>query len=270
MAKLDYEPKILDNQIVRDGLCAVSTLSKNPASKGLYFIVGGVATQSYLPSSCRRPTSDIDLAILKPLNFERFKNFSKTVYEYLGDNKYEVENRKAQRAFCIDYSKDGQRYFIEFSRHSEDSIENKAMNLEREKANSRNKIIEGTTLTCTVACPEDIIAPKLARSVNSLTRNPAFEKYVARMNDLSDEEIKKNLKAISELRAHAIDNIGDVRDAELLRFVSDLYDTRLLSELSGVNLDYFKKSANCWHALSKKTFERDLVSRAVLPDELIF
>ena len=88
MEKLNSFAKTIDDKIVKDGLCAVATLDDSPDTKGLYFLVGGVATQSYIPSSCRRSTSDIDLAILRPLNYEEFKHLTKNITSYLQDNGY--------------------------------------------------------------------------------------------------------------------------------------------------------------------------------------
>ena len=105
--------------------------------------------------------------------------------------------------------------------------------------NAKRKIIEGTNKTLIVSSPEDIIVPKLVRSVNSLRRTPLFEGYTSSMKCLSEEEIRSNLVAIAELRDEAMLNPGDLERSELLRFVSDLYDIRLLSELGGINEDYF-------------------------------
>lgn len=268
MKKLDYSPRTLDDKIIKDGSCAVAALSDNPVSRGFYFVVGGIATQSYLPSNCRRPTSDIDLAILKNLSYGDFKSFSKTVYKYLGDNGYEVEHRKAQRAFCIDFrDKVGNASFIEFARDSKKTFDGKKKMLERERANAKSKIIEGTNSTYIVASPEDIIIPKLARSASSLSRNPTFKKHLSRMQNLSDTEVKKNLKKIEDLRLEAVLNLGDIRNTEILRFVSDLYDIRLLSELAGVNNQYFQESADDWMNLKKYSGERDLIAKFLLPDK---
>jgi len=272
MAKLDYSPKTLDDKIVRDGSCAVGTLSDNSFSKGLYFVVGGIATQSYLPSNCRRPTLDLDLAILANLSYSDFKNsFSKTVCEYLCDKGYEVKTRKARRSFCIDFKDDKSNlFFIEFARNSQKTFDGKKEILKREQTNAKSKIIEGTTQNYIVASPEDIIVPKLVRSVNSLRRNPDFEKYIRKMETISEEDIKNNLKKIEDLRIEAIMSPGDIRDAEILRFVSDLYDMRLLSELAGVNKGYFKESACDWMTLTDPTSKKakDIIAKSVLPDEL--
>ena len=48
--KLNFLPRTLDESIVIDGLEAVSFL-KEPC-----YLVVGIATQSYLPTTCRRPT----------------------------------------------------------------------------------------------------------------------------------------------------------------------------------------------------------------------
>lgn len=267
MEKLDCSLRTLDDEFIKDGSCAVATLEDNPFSRGLYFVVGGIATQSYLPSSCRRPTSDIDLAVLINLSYADFKEFSKTAFEYLGDEGYDVKYRKAHRSFCIDFTnKERNIFFIEFARDSEKTFDAKKKILERERAHAKSKIIEGTASTYIVASPEDIIIPKLARSTNSLKRNDFFECYVNGMKNFSKEEIRKNLNKIRDLRLEATLEPGNVEGAEILRFVSDLYDIRLLSELAGVNNSYLKESAHDWISLNYPSFQRDLIARAVLPE----
>ena len=77
--KLRVTPKILDDKIIKDGLEGLAQLN------GLeqYFLVGGIAVQSYIPTSCRRPTSDIDTSILKPLNYRDFLDITKRVKEFM-------------------------------------------------------------------------------------------------------------------------------------------------------------------------------------------
>lgn len=267
MAKLECSPRTLDDRLIKNGSCAVATLEDNPFSRGLYFVVGGIATQSYLPSRCRRPTLDIDLAVLINLSYADFKEFSKTVFEYIRDEGYDVKYRKAHRSFCIDFiDKERNMSFIEFARDSEKTFDAKKKILERERAHAKSKIIEGTTFTYIVASPEDIIIPKLARSTNSFKRNSLFEQYVGGMKNLSEEEIRKSLKHIEDLRLEAILKPGNVESAEVLRFVSDLYDIRLLSELAGFNSSYLKESAHDWITLNYPSFQRDLIARTVLPD----
>jgi len=269
MTKLDYSPRTLDDKIIKDGSCAVATLSDNLSSRDLYFVVGGTATQSYLPTKCRRPTSDIDLAILANLSYADFKSFAKPVFEYLKDKRYEVNTRKAQRAFCIDFA-DNERNasVIEFARHSEKTYKGKEKILQRERAHAKSKIIEGTTSTYIVSSPEDIVIPKLVRSVSSLKRNKFFETRINGMKKLSEEEIASRLKEIEDLRLEALINPGDVRNAEILRFVSDLYDIRVLSELAGINIGYAKEAVHDWVSLRVPCFERDLITRSILPQGL--
>lgn len=94
MNKQDYVPRTLDSRIVKDGLRAVSLLNRLSQNGGVYIVVGGMAVQGYLPSSYRRPTSDIDISVLRPLNYEDFKLFSKDMREYLQDNNYLTETKK--------------------------------------------------------------------------------------------------------------------------------------------------------------------------------
>ena len=61
-------------------------------------------------------------------------------------------------------------------------------------------------------------------------------------------------------------NPGDLERSELLRFVSDLYDIRLLSELGGINEDYFNESVKSWDSLRAPCYERDSIARAALPE----
>ena len=50
-----------------------------------------------------------------------------------------------------------------------------------------------------------------------------------------------------------------------LRLISDTYDIRVLSELAGINVDYFYESAKDWDALSENDPERDILFNFVLP-----
>jgi len=77
--KFNFRARTLDDSVVRDGLESISVLN----GKEPYFLVGGVATQSYLPTRCRRPTSDIDFALVRPLSKPDFKEMITPVREYL-------------------------------------------------------------------------------------------------------------------------------------------------------------------------------------------
>ena len=103
MAKLDLEPKTLDDKIIKDGLCAISALAGDPYSSEHYFVVGGIAAQGYLPTRCRRGTRDIDLAVLIRLNKRDFKIFSREAKTCLDDMGYETSYRKSQSSFCLDF-----------------------------------------------------------------------------------------------------------------------------------------------------------------------
>lgn len=267
MKKISSLAKTIDDDIVKEGLCAVGTLDDSQATKGLYFLVGGVAAQSYLPSSCRRPTSDLDLAILRPLNYEDFRGFSQNPVVYLRDNGYSVNLKKASRAFYLEVQNSkGDTTIIEFSRRNQKSFDGVAERLGREFSHSRKKLVEERSSTYAVASSEDIAIPKLARSVNSFLRNPLFERDVSHRRALSDAEVKKQLRGIEKLREEAMLNLGDIRTAEELRFVSDIYDIRVLSELSGFNESYLNEAANDWNSLTNPSFERDLLVRHALPN----
>ena len=59
ISKYDVTPKTLASPIIKAGLSAVSQLEEFSHSKDNYFIVGGVAVQSYLPKEYRRHTQGI-------------------------------------------------------------------------------------------------------------------------------------------------------------------------------------------------------------------
>jgi hypothetical protein len=254
--KLKVRPLTIDDKFVRVGLKAVSTLT----DKEPYCLVGGIATQSYIPSSCRRPTSDIDFSVVKPLNYEDFKTFSKPVIEYLKDNGYFVETRQRSRAFNLEVeNKDGDKLLIEFSKRNKKSFDNSKKRLERELENSKRKRIENGEEIYVVSSPEDIVVPKLVRSINSLNRNPKFNQLLPRKVGLSDRNISSRLEKIGKYREDAMLNPTDLEFAESLRFISDIYDIEILSIVAGINLDYFKKSSKDWNVLNEDNFYKNVL-----------
>jgi hypothetical protein len=261
--KLTIQPKTLDDKIVKDGLEAVSLLN----GKEPYYLVGGIAIQSYLPSSCRRPTSDIDFSIVRPLNYADFKELIEPVSEYLKDNHYEIGTEKRSRAYALDLLNDcGDILTLEFVRRNESSFLNHKKELERHFENVKRKVLEERNSYYNVACPEDLCAPKLARSINSLIRNPYFLRYIPKdFEELSDKKISDYLDKINDLRKEAMFNPADPGLAEKLRFCSDLYDIRILSELTGLNLKYFKEAEKDWNVLSNNSKERDILINSVIP-----
>lgn len=271
MGKLIYKQRTLDDPAVRDGLSAVSTLDQARISKDLWFVVGGVATQSYLPSTCRRSTSDIDLAILRPLNYAEFKDFAKPVGEWLKDNKYNVEEKKGHNAYLLIYENPvlpGEKGVIEFARRNDQNLARISGRLEREMRNVRKKIVEGRKETYKVSSPEDIASPKMVRIVKTLANHEDFEAYLGDKSfPLTDEDVKKSLDSIESLREEAMLRIGDgdLSLAAKLRFISDIYDIRILSEVAGFNERYLLESLSAWDALKQKTAQRDEAFQKLLP-----
>lgn len=262
--KLKVEPLTIDDNLTKDGLEAIGILT----GKEPYYVVGGVATQSYLPTRCRRPTSDIDLSIVKPLVYEDFKSLSKPIEEYLLDNGYQVQTSKHQRAFNLEVEdKEGRQLLIEFSRRNAQSFEHSKKKLERELANSKRKIVEARNSTYITACSEDIIVPKLARSINGLIRNSSLKDYLPLKNvNISEAYIQERLTLIKKLREQSMSNNTNMQFFDELKFVSDLFDIRILSELVGINVDYFNKSAQDWtNAFSHDTLEKTLLFDLLLP-----
>ena len=258
--KLSFVPRTLDDYMVRDGLEAASLLDKQ-------YLVGGIATQSYLPTICRRPTSDIDFSVVRPLSYRDFKSMIKIVREYLHDKGYTTETKKHSRSYALNVLKlEEEGLCLEFSRRNKQSFENREKRLERELENAKSKIIEGRETTYKVCCVEDIAVPKLVRSIGSLKRNPHFFKYISgEIDPLTDEIVERQLKNISEIREEAMINLPNPELAEKLRFVSDLYDIRILSEITGFNEKYFAEVGEEWDTFKNPSEARERLVKAVLP-----
>lgn len=258
--KLNFIPRTLDDDMVRDGLEAVSLLDDQ-------YLVGGIATQSYLPTSCRRPTSDVDFSVVRPLNYGDFKSMIAIVREYLHDKGYTTETKKRSRAYSLDVScLKGEGLCLEFARRNIQNFEKRRKHLEREFENANSKIVEGRESTYKVCRVEDIAIPKFVRSIGSLGRNPHFFNYISReFGPLTDEEVKRQLEKISEIREEATINLPNPELAEKLRFVSDLYDIRMLSELTGFNEKYFAEVGKEWDVFNEPSTAREKLVKAVLP-----
>lgn len=259
--KLNFVSRTLDDHIVRDGLEAVSFLNEP------YYLVGGIATQSYIPTSCRRSTSDIDFSVVRPLNYKDFKSMVTDVRENLHDKSYTTETKKRSSAYSLDvFSPDGEGLCLEFARRNAKNFEKNRKKLEREFEHANNKIIEGREATYKVCSVEDIAVPKLVRSIGSLRRNPYFFGYISgEIGPLTEEGVKRQLKKIDELREEALINLPNPELAEKLRFVSDLYDVRILSEIAGFNEKYLSEIGEEWDVFNNPSEAREKLVKAVLP-----
>lgn len=267
MKKLELPYRTLDEQIVKDGLTAVAHLEDASLSRGNYIVVGGVAVQSYLPTNCRRPTADLDLAVGMPLTYEGFKAFSAPVAEYMQDQGYKCSTRKGSRAFGVFVQEEGagSSLLIEFGKHNKKSFRTFESIIDREIENSRRKRAEGGDVFYSVAAPEDIAVPKLVRVVNSFKRTPRFTSELDRFSQaLSDDDVARLLEYLDEKRQNALYELGNPELAEELRVCSDLYDVRLLSELVGFNNPYLVESIHAWDTLGEQSRERDMVVDALL------
>ena len=50
-----------------------------------------------------------------------------------------------------------------------------------------------------------------------------------------------------------------------LKFISDIFDIRVLSEVAGINVKYFEASKRDWNALSGNIPELDILFNLTLP-----
>ena len=265
--KFDLKAMTLDGGVVKDGLEAVSILNGIEP----YFLVGGVASQSYLPTKCRRPTFDIDFALVRPLSKPDFRKMIVPVRECLSDRGYEtMPKTNRSRSFALylskSYDEGEDSLCLEFMRKNKTNFKKHRDRLEREYNNTKKKIIEGRKTTYRVSSPEDIAVPKLVRLINSVKRNPKFiQQILPQLESLSDETIEKKKEMIDAIRSEAVLNPRDLYLAEKLRFVSDIYDIRMLSELTGFNPEYFTRAEQDWHDIEQNQELRERIFLATLP-----
>tara|TARA_Y100000310_G_scaffold265937_1_gene277204 strand:- start:483 stop:1298 length:816 start_codon:yes stop_codon:yes gene_type:complete len=259
--KYTFNARTLDDDVIRDGLEAVSHL-KEP-----HYLVGGIATQSYLPTTCRRPTSDVDFSVVRPLNYSDFKSMVSNVKEFLCDMGYTAETKKRSRSYSLDvFDSNNEGLCLEFARRNNQNFKRNKEKLERELEQSNSKIIEERESTYKVCRPEDIAIPKIVRLISSLKRNSYLSRNISRgIGPLTEEEVKKQLEKISEIREEVVSNISNPALAEELRFVSDLYDIRVLSELTGFNEKYLTQVESEWDTLKNSPKEREKITRVILP-----
>src|SRR3989344_77278 len=261
--KFMFKPKTFDDKPVKDSLEAVSLLNGIEP----YYLVGGMATQGYIPTSCRRPTSDLDFSIARPLNYAEFKQMIHPIDEFLSNKGYETLIVKGNRSFGIylDPQDKSKGIAIEFARRNPNDFAKKRRILEREFSNSRKKIIEERNKTYRSACPEDIAVPKLVRSVSYLNRNPEFRDLLSdRLRPLLTDEVKVMLENINSIRRQVSQNIEDSKIVQMLKFVSDTYDLRILAETVGFNDNYFEEAEQDWFNGDHLDL-RNIIAKATLP-----
>jgi len=262
--KLKVYPRTLDDKFVKDGLSAISLLNK----KEPYYLVGGMAVQGYLPIQYRRPSSDIDFSIVRPLyNRHDFDLMTKPVIEYLGDLGYTAEKKKHSGYFGIIVSnEEDEKMLIEFAKRNENCFKKHKKKLEREFGHARSKSVEGRYDIYFSASPEDLAVPKLARSINSLKRNRELaESLLFNIHSSSTDNIKKQLEDIGSLRSEAMFSPGDVGLAERLRFISDIYDIRVLAETVGFNHSYWIEASKDWNNIINNEKERKELINFLIP-----
>jgi len=259
--KSDVLPKTIGSPIVVDGLKAISILDDNPGSKGLYLVVGGTAVQSYLPEAYRRPTSDIDLSVGRPLNRAEFKEFAGPVFEYLQDHGYELSTEKRNSNFKVAVSrpKDRETLLLEFSRRNPQKYGQVGHRLQREIENGRRKTIDGTSLDYLAASPEDIVIPKLVRGIGTLERQPGVADELERVFN-GEVDLNQVIRYVIEQQAIARGSTESGRPEES-RIKSDLYDILCLSRFAGLNDTYLNRVGEEWLRISQESKELQFLTR---------
>ncbi|MFW6283659.1 MAG: hypothetical protein ACOC1P_06445, partial [Minisyncoccales bacterium] len=158
---------------------------------------------------------------------------------------------------------------LEFSRRNKQNFDKNKKRLVRELENSNLKIIEERDHLYRVCSTEDIIVPKIVRSVGSVRRNPNFLSYLNKKKiSLNQKRIDKKIKDINGLRSEAMISPSDLELAEKLRFISDIYDIRILFEIAGVNEKYLGESSGDWNLNFKEDSLEAKVIQRLLPLEI--
>ncbi len=254
--KLSYSFRTLTDPMIQLGLEGLSTLDHFNLSKGLYMVVGGFASQSYLPEEQRRPTADIDVLVGRPLNHENFKEFSKPLREFFSDNGYEVYTKKHHQTFCMGLSKNGDKILIEFPRRNLKNFASGEKRVIRELENARLKALTNKEgITYRVSSPEDIVLPKLVRVLNASERGLQFKKG-------SPKELLNHLE---EIREDAVYHIGNLEFANNLKVNADAYDILVLCSQAGINAAYFMQAAQDWDSLKKDVKDKQEIISYLLP-----
>lgn len=252
VGKKEIIPRTLESSIMKSGVSAISQLENFEHSKDIYFIVGGVAVQSYLPRDHYRPTADIDVCLARPLNNRtEFKEFAKPCIEYLQDHGFELSYKKASQNFKIIATdpKTDAFMFLEFVRRNERKYKQIEKRIERELEYSRKKTIGSHIIR--VTAPEDVALPKIVRGTNSLIRNPEFKKTINSLYN-SDLSLQELLHYSIKERANASAVDSDLISNEKSRLIADCYDITCLSRFTGFNEEYLTSSASQWdESLSK-------------------
>lgn len=264
MAKTDILPKTIDSPIVIDGLRALSVLDDYTQSRGLSLIVGGAAVQTYIPPENRRPTSDIDLSVVRPLNYEEFKHFVRPIYETLRGAGYEVRTKKRDNRFqlMVYDSEKKDSLSIEFSRRNKRKFNRIQQRLERELQHGRRKAIAGASSSYLVAAPEDIAVPKLVRGVGTLERLPELYPELTLIYQ-SEPNFHGILNHVIGERAVA-QKTRNPQHIETARLKADLYDIVTLSAFVGYNTTYLHDAAQEWDKLQTRSSPRDFLVEKLL------
>jgi len=252
MKKAGYVSRTIDDKIVRDGLSALSTLDSFADKRDLYAVVGGIATQSFLPSSCRRDTADIDVLVGNSLDRGGFLSYTSSVKEYLQDKGFSVEVARKSRSWNLTVnSPNDETILLEFSRFSPDAFEKKKNMIERELENARQKIVETREDRYRVVSPEDIAVPKFTRSVIILQRQPEYESLITPYTGpMSDELIRDTLNRNRDMKSQLLNDPENLLLYSKCRFLSDIYDIRILNELTGFNENALGEVARDWPAMN--------------------
>ena len=106
MEKLRFKGRTLDDNIAKDALAATSALEKNSKTPNTCFTVGGFATQSYLAREDRRETADLDFAVLLPMDYDDFRDYSTSIRNTLNKLGYQCEMKKSSNIYKIFLQKD--------------------------------------------------------------------------------------------------------------------------------------------------------------------
>ena len=102
------------------------------------------------------------------------------------------------------------------------------------------------------------------KSVILATTAEGLVRKADRLRPLLTDEVKVMLENINSIRRQVSQNIEDSKIVQMLKFVSDTYDLRILAETVGFNDNYFEEAEQDWFNGDHLDL-RNIIAKATLP-----
>ncbi len=247
------EGHTIDDKIVQDTARSLSGL------KAAYAVNGGMAVQTYLPSTFHRVSTDLDLMTAMSMSSSSFKSYIAPVQEILHKLGYQSETRTSAREhFDLQISgADGESFQLQTSKKSHNNFEKNRHKIEREISNATTGFIGMTPVK--VLRPEDIILRKLMRVLR-------FEDIFG-FSPIPKGDLQEQLANVRELRSDVLSRVDNLEYSDIarLRLSADLYDISAMLEHQNFDRKYFREGLSVWDYMQKNNERTKRVCIAINP-----